>query len=76
MTVFLFGPYKILAYFFDALYPLYVLAGVACIIGSVLGLAGRQLSWMLVYLLEDRPEGKEKLRGRSVEVKRGECYVT
>jgi len=67
VTVFLFGPYQIIVYFFDALYPLYVLAGVACIIGSVLGLAGRQLSWMLVWLLQDRPEGKEKLRGRSRE---------
>ena len=55
MTIF-FAPYKIILYLLDAFYPLYVLAGVACITGGVLGIAGRELSRLLVYLLQVRTE--------------------
>ena len=43
-------------YLFDAFYPLYVLAGVACITGGVLGIAGRGLSQLLVHLSQVRTE--------------------
>jgi hypothetical protein len=56
VTIFLLGPYNIILYLFDALYPLYLLAGVACITGGVLGIAGRGLSQLLVYLSQVRAE--------------------
>ena len=62
LTIFFFGPYKIILYFLDALYPLYVLAGVACITGGVLGIVGHQLSRLLVHLLRVQPESKDGLR--------------
>ena len=56
VTTFFFAPYKSIIYLLDAFYPLYVLAGVACITGGVLGIAGRELSQLLVYLLQVRTE--------------------
>ena len=52
-TIIFYGPYKITLYLLDALYPLYVLIGVACITGGVLGFAGRQLCRFLVHLLQE-----------------------
>ena len=71
MTVFFFGPYKIILYFLDALYPLYVLVGVACITGGVLGIVGRQLSRLLIYILRVQTDRKDGLRGtrRRVDLK-------
>jgi hypothetical protein len=64
VTVFLFAPYRIILYLLDALYPLYVLAGVACIAGGVLGIAGRELSRLLVYLLQPRTEEETRKRSK------------
>ena len=64
VTIFFFAPYKSTLYLLDALYPLYVLAGVACITGAVLGIAGRGLSRFLVHLLQVRNE--ETRRGKKV----------
>ena len=43
-------PFKAAVYLLDALYPLYVFCGVACITGCLLGLGGRYLSDMLVKM--------------------------
>ena len=73
MTIFFFAPYKIITYFLDALYPLYVLAGVACITGGVLGIAGRKLSRLLVYLLQDRTEETtRRSKGKKVNFSSGD----
>jgi len=39
-------PYRVTVYVFQALYPLYVFVGVACIIGAVMGLLARMLANM------------------------------
>lgn len=46
-------PFKTAAYLLDALYPLYVFCGVACITGCLLGLGGRYLSDVLVKMAKD-----------------------
>ena len=67
VTIFFFAPYKSILYLLDAFYPLYVLAGVACITGGVLGIAGRELSRLLVYLLQDRTEEtRRRSKGKTV----------
>jgi len=81
-TVFVSAPYKTLTYILDAIYPLYVFCGVACIIGCLLGIAGRVVCWVLVSSVEvedDRPtravkteyEGKGVMgKGKRVERER------
>ena len=67
VTVFFFAPYRSILYLLDAFYPLYVLAGVACITGGVLGIAGRELSRLLVYLSQVRfEETTRKSKGKKV----------
>ncbi|KAF8716092.1 hypothetical protein AX14_012434 [Amanita brunnescens Koide BX004] len=46
-------PFKAAVYLLDALYPLYVFCGVACITGCLLGLVGRYLSDVLVRMTAD-----------------------
>ncbi|KAF8331005.1 hypothetical protein F5887DRAFT_1178369 [Amanita rubescens] len=46
-------PFRMAAYLLDALYPLYVFCGVACITGCLLGLGGRYLSDLLVKMTKD-----------------------
>lgn len=41
-------PYRLILWLLDALFPIYVLCGVACITGSILGWGGRALSLGLV----------------------------
>ena len=62
IAVFFILPYKTILYLLDALYPVYVLAGVACITGGVLGIIGRQFSRLLVHLLRVRTEDKDDSR--------------
>ena len=62
VTIFFFAPYKSILYLLDALYPLYVLAGVACIAGGVLGIAGRGISQLLVHLLQVRTEETRRVK--------------
>jgi hypothetical protein len=40
--------YHISLYLLDAFYPVYVLCGVACIVGALLGIGGRMTTTMLV----------------------------
>ncbi len=51
ITLFVRLPYSTLAYLTDALYPFYVLCGVACIAGGVFGLSGRLLCRVLIRLV-------------------------
>jgi hypothetical protein len=70
VTVFFYGPYKTILYLLDALYPLYVLGGVACITGVVLGFAGRQLCRLLVHLLrigfEEEDDELRRTKGKGI----------
>jgi hypothetical protein len=68
VTTFFFVPYKSILYLLDAFYPLYVLAGVACITGGVLGIAGRELSRLLVYLLQVRTTEVTTRKGKGKQV--------
>ena len=72
VTIFFSAPYKIILYLLDALYPLYVLTGVACITGGVLGIAGRELSRLLVYLLQDRTDETRRSKGKKVNFSNGD----
>ena len=67
VAIFFVAPYKSVLYLLDAFYPLYVLTGVACITGGVLGIAGRSLSRLMVYLLQDRSEETMR-RGKGKKV--------
>ncbi|KAF8153860.1 hypothetical protein B0H34DRAFT_640116, partial [Crassisporium funariophilum] len=51
-TIFIRTPYRTAVYLLDALFPLYVLCGVACITGGVLGLLGRMLCRVLVNAVQ------------------------
>ncbi|KAF9528781.1 hypothetical protein CPB83DRAFT_298313 [Crepidotus variabilis] len=50
-TLFIRLPYWSLAYILDAVYPLYVLLGVACITGGLIGIGGRALCHILITSL-------------------------
>lgn len=53
-------PYAVLLYVLDALYPVYVLCGVACILGLVVGLCGRVIvSGLLALTLRETSNTKE-----------------
>ncbi|KAJ4469889.1 hypothetical protein J3R30DRAFT_1522484 [Lentinula aciculospora] len=43
LDVFVFLPYNLAVYVVDAMYPVYVFCGVACITGAVVGMLARQL---------------------------------
>ncbi|KAL0956315.1 hypothetical protein HGRIS_002468 [Hohenbuehelia grisea] len=55
LDLFVWTPWQSLAYFFEILYPLYVLCGVACILGGGVGLLGRVISEGLVKALKSPP---------------------
>src|SRR4051794_26084469 len=42
-TIFIRAPYAVVVYLLDALFPLYVFCGVACITGGIIGLTARLL---------------------------------
>jgi hypothetical protein len=44
-------PYNIAVYLFDALQPVYVFFGLACLCGALIGITGRVLVWILSTLL-------------------------
>ncbi|PPQ70004.1 hypothetical protein CVT24_003779 [Panaeolus cyanescens] len=48
VAIFLTSPYRALMYILEAVQPLYVLCGVACITGGIMGLSGRWISGILV----------------------------
>jgi len=56
-TVFIRAPYNGVVYLLDAIYPLYVFCGVACITGGLLGLVGRVLCRVVINMAQ---RGEEK----------------
>ncbi|KAJ3785390.1 hypothetical protein GGU10DRAFT_354964 [Lentinula aff. detonsa] len=50
LDVFLLMPYNMVIYLVDAMYPVYVFCGVACITGVIVGVLARQLVFWLVEL--------------------------
>uniref|UniRef100_A0A8H7XK45 Uncharacterized protein n=1 Tax=Psilocybe cubensis TaxID=181762 RepID=A0A8H7XK45_PSICU len=75
-TVFIRAPYTIIVYLMEALYPLYVFCGVACITGVILGLSARIISRLIVAAMsaeeepphmdenEDEPRLDSDLKGK------------
>ncbi|KAJ6459120.1 hypothetical protein C8R47DRAFT_1162401, partial [Mycena vitilis] len=55
VEVFAYSPYRAILYLSDAFYPAYVLLGVACITGALLGLGGRLVVWGALQLLSPQP---------------------
>jgi len=55
-TIFIRSPYRIVTYLIDALFPLYVFCGVACITGGLIGLAARVLCRIFVACAENKDE--------------------
>ncbi|KAF5326249.1 hypothetical protein D9611_000651 [Ephemerocybe angulata] len=49
--IFVFAPYSTLLYLLEALHPLYVFCGVACLTGILLGLVGRGVAAVLIAFL-------------------------
>ena len=58
-------PYHISLYLLDAFYPVYVLCGVACIVGALLGIGGRMTTTMLVDMAVGPNEGRTRQLGPS-----------
>ncbi|KAJ3751250.1 hypothetical protein DFH05DRAFT_1386468 [Lentinula detonsa] len=50
LDVFVLMPYNMVIYLVDAMYPVYVFCGVACITGVIVGVLARQLVFWLVEL--------------------------
>lgn len=72
-------PFKTAVYLLDALYPLYVFCGVACITGCLLGLGGRYLSDVLVKMAaesvsRESPGGEEELSSSSTSTPNPNLY--
>ena len=63
-------PYHISLYLLDAFYPVYVLCGVACIVGALLGIGGRITTTMLVDVAVGPNERRTHQPSRSEEKSR------
>ncbi|EAU87356.1 hypothetical protein CC1G_02115 [Coprinopsis cinerea okayama7 len=76
LWVFVLGPYHALVYLAEALHPIYVFCGVACLTGAVIGLVGRTLTGMVVATVlppdpdldEEEEDGEEKI-SKKVDLK-------
>ncbi|KAJ7171454.1 hypothetical protein C8R46DRAFT_1349421 [Mycena filopes] len=55
LEVFVYFPYRVAVYAGDALYPIYVLVGVAVVTGGLLGLSGRIAVLGATLMLEPTP---------------------
>ncbi|KAF4612384.1 hypothetical protein D9613_004037 [Agrocybe pediades] len=53
-TIFIRAPYAVVVYLLDALFPLYVFCGVACITGGIIGLTARLLCRAVVACVENK----------------------
>lgn len=70
VTIFIRSPYDGLMYLLDALFPLYVFCGVACITGGLLGLTARILCRVTIHLIRrGEEEPTDRPRSRSVQRK-------
>jgi hypothetical protein len=70
VAVFIRAPYNGVIYLLDALFPLYVFCGVACITGGLLGLTGRILCRIVINLIQRGEEPTSRARSRPVTLKR------
>ena len=70
ITLFIRLPYRTLLFLADAIYPLYVLFGVACITGCLFGFGGRLLVGAVVKSIAETPDDSmEKLEDRDRAIK-------
>jgi len=69
VAIFIRAPYNGVIYLLDALFPLYVFCGVACITGGLLGLTGRILCRILIHLIRRGEEPPGRARSRPVKRK-------
>ena len=68
LEVLVFIPYRACAYLADAVYPLYVFCGVACITGVLVGGLGRVLSsWVTIIVMEITNPQRQKDEVKEVE---------
>lgn len=51
LDAFVFAPYRLLSRLAEALYPVYVFCGVACVLGGVIGVGGRWLSALVLSVV-------------------------
>ncbi|KIK01722.1 hypothetical protein K443DRAFT_550095 [Laccaria amethystina LaAM-08-1] len=61
VTLFITTPYHAAAYLLEALYPIYVFLGVAVITGGLLGIMGRVVSIIIVYVVAERKKANSDL---------------
>ncbi|TFK17809.1 hypothetical protein FA15DRAFT_710436 [Coprinopsis marcescibilis] len=73
--IFVLTPYNTVVYLADALHPVYVFCGVACLTGILVGVVGRTLTGMLVatllppVLVEAEPVKDRKGKGKELKPK-------
>jgi len=66
-TLFIRLPYQTFLYLTDALFPLYVLCGVACITGGLFGLGARFLCRVLIGSVSENSSSRAMREGRKQE---------
>lgn len=69
ITLFVRLPYSTLVYLTDALYPFYVLCGVACIAGGVFGLSGRLLCQVLMRMVAGETSVVPRVESRKRDIR-------
>lgn len=66
LDIFVFTPYDLVVYFVDAMYPVYVFCGVACITGVIIGGFAR---WLVSWITE-KSQLEERSRRPVLHVKK------
>ena len=67
VTLFITTPYCAAAYLLEALYPVYVFLGVAVITGGLLGIMGRVVSIIIVYVVAERKKANSEEEDEEVK---------
>ncbi|KDR78114.1 hypothetical protein GALMADRAFT_266647 [Galerina marginata CBS 339.88] len=68
-SIFIRSPYRAIVYLLDALFPLYVFCGVACITGAILGLTARILCRIIVNSVQAEEEPLNAIQEEMLDVK-------
>ncbi|KAK7058625.1 hypothetical protein VNI00_002261 [Paramarasmius palmivorus] len=55
LSILVVSPYRVLLYFSDVFYPVYVFCGVACITGGLVGVLGRVLTYLVIGMVQKKP---------------------
>ncbi|ESK96214.1 hypothetical protein Moror_7204 [Moniliophthora roreri MCA 2997] len=69
------GPYRVLLWFSDAFYPIYVFCGAACITGGIVGALGRMLTLRVINMVtvkEKQEEEEESQQQEVIQIRREE----